>query len=148
MALITGLALFASSVLVAVLSRLAADEFRAWNPTIIRSILRTAVLRLPEAQRERFAEEWAGHLSEVPGEIGRLLVAVGFVLAAHKIARMMKAKPGIRARFLAFCIQRWFVGMLIGGHPPFINDLLHFVISSKLVHRVLWPFEDSKTAER
>ncbi|HZV86491.1 MAG TPA: hypothetical protein VFF95_03020 [Candidatus Binatus sp.] len=86
MALITGLGLIAVSILTAALSRILAEEMGAWNPSIIRGLIKLAVGRLPEGRRERFQEEWQSHVNEVPGQIGKLLVAVGFLLAAYKLA--------------------------------------------------------------
>jgi hypothetical protein len=86
MALITGLGLFVVSIFVAVLSKIAAEEFAAWSPSVIRSLIKFAVLRLPENKRERFEEEWQAHVNDVPGHIGKLLVAVGFFFAACDIA--------------------------------------------------------------
>jgi len=86
MALIAAVGFFLLSVFAAALSRLLAEEFGAWTPSIIRSLIKIAVARLPEMKRERFTEEWQSHVNDVPGRIGKLLVAVGFLKAAHKIA--------------------------------------------------------------
>jgi len=86
MALITGLGLFIVSILAAALSRTVAEEIEPWNPSIIRSLIKLAVGRLPESQRERFDEEWQSHVNEVPGKVGKFLVAAGFVIAAHNMA--------------------------------------------------------------
>lgn len=86
MALITGLGLFLVSVLTAALSRTVAQEIEAWCPSITRSLTKLAVGRLPEGQRERFDEEWQSHVSEVPGKIGKIVVALGFLFAAHNMA--------------------------------------------------------------
>jgi hypothetical protein len=86
MALITGLGLIAVSILTAALSRILAEEMGAWNPSIIRGLIKFAVGRLPDAKRERFLEEWQSHVNEVPGQIGNLFVAAGFLLAAYKLA--------------------------------------------------------------
>lgn len=85
MALITGLGLFIVSVLIAALSRTVAEEIEAWTPSIIRSLIKLAVGWLPEPDRERFDEEWQSHVSEVPGNVGKLVVGVGFLFAAHKM---------------------------------------------------------------
>ena len=86
MALITGSGLFIVSVLTAALSRTVAEEIEAWSPSIIRGLIKLAVGWLPENQRERFEEEWQSHVSEVPGKVGKLLVAAGFLIAAHNMA--------------------------------------------------------------
>jgi len=86
MALITGLGLFIVSVLIAALSRTVAEEIEAWSPSVIRGLIKLAVGRLPEGQRERFDEEWQSHVSEVPGKVGKLLVAAGLLFAAYNMA--------------------------------------------------------------
>ena len=86
MALIMGIGLFAISVLTAALSRVLAEEFAAWAPSINRALIRAAVGRLPENLRERSQEEWQSHLYEVPGNIGKILSALGFVVAARRVA--------------------------------------------------------------
>jgi hypothetical protein len=85
MALMTGFGLFIVSVLIAALSRTVAEEIEAWSPSIIRGLISLAVGRLPESQRERFCEEWHSHVNEVPGKIGKLFVAAGFLVAAYNI---------------------------------------------------------------
>ncbi len=85
MALITGLGLIAVSILTAALSRILAEEMSAWNPSIVRSLIKFAVGRLPEGRRERFQEEWQSHVNEVPGQIGKFLVALGFLFAAYDV---------------------------------------------------------------
>jgi len=73
--------------LAALLGKLCADEVRTWLPWISERMIRLAVKRLPEDQRERYSEEWHSHLDEVPGEIGRLLTACGFVFAVKRVSR-------------------------------------------------------------
>lgn len=86
MALRTEVGLFLLSVLTAALSRILAAEFSSWNPWIVRRIIRFAILRLPKAQRERYEEEWQSHVDEVPGEVGKIIVASGLVPAACRMA--------------------------------------------------------------
>lgn len=82
MALITGIGVFVVAVLTTTLARLLAEEMSAWSPSLVRCLVKLAVQRLPESKRERFEEEWQGHVNEIPGLIGKLYVAVGFVIAA------------------------------------------------------------------
>jgi hypothetical protein len=82
---------FLATLLTAVLSRQLAEDFRAWAPTIVLNLIQFAVQRLPEQQRERFQEEWLSHAVDVPGEIGKLAVALGFVVAAIKITCIQRA---------------------------------------------------------
>jgi hypothetical protein len=46
-------------------------------------LLDLAVQRLPEDQRARFAEEWASHLNDISGDIGKVVFARGCVSAAQ-----------------------------------------------------------------
>jgi len=73
-------------VIGAVFSKLLADEFKAWAPSLVATIIAAAVRHLPPAKRERFAEEWEAHVDGVPGEIGKIAVACGCLTAAWKIA--------------------------------------------------------------
>ena len=66
-----------AGVLVVILS----DELKAWLPKIQSLLLALALHCSPSSLRERFAEEWAAHLEEVPGELTRVVVAAGFVRA-------------------------------------------------------------------
>lgn len=86
MALITASGLILVGVLTALLSSALAAEFRAWSPSIIRILIKFAVGRLPENQRQRFEEEWQSHVNDVPGHLGKILVAVGFSIAAYDVA--------------------------------------------------------------
>jgi hypothetical protein len=80
-----GTILIVGSILSAALSRQLTDEFKAWTPRLIEKIVRIAVSRLPESQRDRYSEEWSGFLTEIPGEIGKILSALGLVRAVVKI---------------------------------------------------------------
>jgi hypothetical protein len=88
MALITSVSLFVYSILAAVLSRLAVSELEAWGPLVICTLIKLAVARLPEKLRERYREEWQGHVNETPGLVWKIALAAGCVLAARKMARI------------------------------------------------------------
>lgn len=92
MALISAIFLFLGGTLVTTLSRVVTDEFKAWIPWIIQRVIRRAIVHLPLVQRERFAEEWQAHVNDVPGDIGKLRVALGFLTAARKITLAAKGE--------------------------------------------------------
>ncbi len=69
-------------VVTAALSRLLADECKAWVPWFTKWLIRHATALLPEDQRERYKEEWQSHIDEIPGDICKIGTAVGFALAA------------------------------------------------------------------
>ena len=76
MGLITAISIGIGSTFAAAVSRLLADEGRAWLPHWTERLVKRAVSRLPLEQQKRFAEEWRAHLDEVPGDIGKLVSAV------------------------------------------------------------------------
>jgi hypothetical protein len=67
-----------------------------WTPWVTRRLLAVAVLSLPEGQRERYAEEWAAHLEQVPGVVGKLVVSLKFQIEAVGV-READAKARLEA---------------------------------------------------
>jgi Bacterial sugar transferase len=64
------------------------DECKAWAPWIVRWIIARAVRNSPEKMRERPAEEWSSYVGEVPGDIGKLIAALGFFQASCIFSRI------------------------------------------------------------
>ncbi|SDS58024.1 sugar transferase [Bradyrhizobium canariense] len=88
-------------VLGAVCSKLLADECKAWFPTIVAKLIGMAVKKLPIEKRERFFEEWHGHVHEIPGDLGKIVAACGFLIAAWDIA---EGPFGLRKRALDLAV--------------------------------------------
>ena len=86
-AIISGVGAIISGVVVKVV----ADDAKEWTPWFTQRLLDIAVRRLSEGQRERYAEEWAAHLAEVPGVVGKLALSLQFQIAAF-VAREADAK--------------------------------------------------------
>jgi hypothetical protein len=82
-----GVFIFVLGILATAVSRQLADEFKAWTPRLIKYFIQRAVRQLPESQRKRFTEEWQSHVDEIPGEVGKLIVAFGFLRASSEISR-------------------------------------------------------------
>src|SRR5690242_13498621 len=76
---------FLGLVAVAVLTRVLTDEFKAWTPWLVEQLIRIAVSNLDDQLRSRMSEEWRSHITETPGDLGKLIVACGFVRAAHQM---------------------------------------------------------------
>ena len=68
------------------LGRLVADELRAWLPWLQERAIQAAVRKLPTDQQDRYNEEWRSHLNDIPGEIAKTWVAIGFIRAAKEIS--------------------------------------------------------------
>lgn len=86
MELIKQIVLAALGTFAGLISSQLSDEFKAWCPWFVARIIRRAVRQLPETHRERFAEEWQAHVNEVPGQFGKFIVAIGFLLASKRIS--------------------------------------------------------------
>jgi hypothetical protein len=94
-----------------VFARLLGDEIKSWLPWIVERLLRHAIVSLPKDQRERFQEEWHSHLDEIPGEIGKLVVALGFSFAARRMSGILSgtgeyySAKRLMKRFLDLCVS-------------------------------------------
>lgn len=72
-------------ILAAAISQQLVDEFKAWTPWLTRTLLMIAARIAPTSANERYAEEWSSHLEEIPGQIGKILAAMGFIGAGFWI---------------------------------------------------------------
>jgi hypothetical protein len=86
------LVLALAALIAAVLTRLLGDKLKVWILWLTTRLLRIAIERLPEAERERFSEEWASHINEVTGEISKVAVALGYIFAAPEMAALLKSE--------------------------------------------------------
>lgn len=80
------IALSILTLLGAALSNIISDEFRAWQPRMVRALLNCAVALMPASERERWSEEWAGYCEDIPGKVGQMVAAFGLIVAAWKIS--------------------------------------------------------------
>jgi Bacterial sugar transferase len=122
MALITAIIVLLWGVIAGAFSQQLTDEFKAWIPWIVRRVIRKAVARLPQNQRERFEEEWQSHIDEVPGEIGKIYVALGCLFAARKMASILSADR--ERTVLAEVVTRAFDLALAVGFLFLVSPLL------------------------
>jgi hypothetical protein len=86
MELMIGFIVAVLGIFAAALSRQLTDEFKAWTPRIIKYLVNRAVHTLAEKERSRFEEEWLAHVNELPGEVGKIIAALGFLSAARRIS--------------------------------------------------------------
>jgi hypothetical protein len=66
-------------------AKISADEVNAWLPWAARQLVAFAVRLVPEDERSRYSEEWSSYLTEVPGDVGKILAAAGFLVAGVRI---------------------------------------------------------------
>jgi hypothetical protein len=62
-------------------------QLEAWGPRIISRLIDRATRRLPVQRRLRQREEWQSHIDETPGDIPKVLEAIGFLMTLRTIAR-------------------------------------------------------------
>jgi hypothetical protein len=79
-------------IILPVLSKLLADECKAWMPWLAKWIIRRATAPMPKDRRGRYTEEWQSHIDEIPGNIAKIFTAADFARAAKKMSRV-----GLRA---------------------------------------------------
>ncbi len=90
MELIGIIALGILRVIGAAASKIMADEFKAWLPTVINHLIGWASSSLPEDKREDYVREWRSDIDGTPGDIWKLLFALDLVRAAMKLSRFFK----------------------------------------------------------
>ena len=72
-----------------VIARLITDDIKEWLPRIKVRLIERAVRKLPEDQRERYAEEWSAFINETPGDLSKIIRAFGLGFAADSIAGLV-----------------------------------------------------------
>jgi hypothetical protein len=77
-------------ILIGVVSGIVTGELRAHVEPIARWIISKAVERLPADERDRFREEWASHLDEMPGMVRKLGHALGCYIGVTEIAGVLE----------------------------------------------------------
>jgi hypothetical protein len=87
MGLIEGAVSWVLAIVGAALSRLIADDVKAWTPKVTQSLTRHATSRVPQEQRARVEEEWQAELDHIPGHASKLIFAVGIFWGANRIRR-------------------------------------------------------------
>jgi hypothetical protein len=105
MELIIGFLLAVLGIIAAAVSRQLADEFKAWTPWVTKLLIRRAVRKLPDEQKDRYEEEWLSHVNEIPGEVGKLVAAFGLFPATRRMsARGTALKYAFDILASTFCL--------------------------------------------
>jgi hypothetical protein len=79
-------------LLMIIMTRLLGEELREWIRWLTERVILRAVSKLP-AEQQRFDEEWRSHLDDVPGDVGRLITSLGFLLAARRMKPLLAPGP-------------------------------------------------------
>lgn len=77
---------FIMMLVVAICAAIFRSEFEAWMPWLAERLRRLALRPLQGNLRDRLDEEWASHLAETPGFVGKVLTALGFNWASRQIS--------------------------------------------------------------
>lgn len=86
-----------------------ADEVKAWIPWCARHFFDLSVRLLPDSERERFSEEWRGHIESLPGTG---LASAQFILAALEI-RFLVMKEALLQWWTGYCAHFSLMGLLV-----------------------------------
>lgn len=131
------LALALGAIITAVLIRFFVDRLKMWMPWLTKRLLRIAIDRLAEAQRERFSEEWASHINEVTGEISKVAVALGCISAAQQMASSSKpAEPVLTPVLIREGGMRyWFRQILIPALITTLGAYVAYLVADHYVAR-------------
>jgi hypothetical protein len=116
MDLVAAAVLALAGIFGAAVSRVLSDEFKSWNPWIVERLIRLAERKLPEEYRVRLSEEWRSHIAEIPGDMGKLIAACGFLRASRKVRGAISMAPYARVA-VALCIVSLFpllLGLTLG----------------------------------
>jgi hypothetical protein len=89
-----------------IVGSLLAAEFYSCAPVLARRIIDRAAQRLPEGERERYAEEWLADLEAFPGNLWKLKYAVG---CFYGVAGMTTAIPKIAVTHFRKANAHYFV---------------------------------------
>jgi hypothetical protein len=85
-----------------VLVPLLLNEFMDWCPWLSERLIRRAARRLPDADRARYQEEWLAELGEVPGKLAPLTMALGIVVRAGRMGRVLQGRLVLPGRAWVF----------------------------------------------
>ncbi len=69
---------------------IALQEFHACCPWLANKLVEWAAARLPEPDQMLYEAEWKAELASVPGNVVRLLRAIGFIVAAFRMRRPLR----------------------------------------------------------
>lgn len=95
----------------AVLAAIACHEGKAWAPKIVDALINRAVRRVPQEISARMREEWTAHIAEVPGTVGKIAAAAGFLLAAKSLHEPV---PLLDRVFAIIMVARFTTRLVIG----------------------------------
>lgn len=143
MELIIGFGLAVLGIIGAAISRQLTDECKAWTPWIVKRLIRRAVHKLSEEQQGRFEEEWLAYVDEIPGEIGKVVAALGFLRASHRMSSRVTASQRAFSVIVSIALLLLFFPLLVSltisiklwdGGPVFVRVRRRNRKDGRIVH--------------
>ena len=107
----------------AVMVRLLAEDATVWLPRLNYWLVSIAVRRLPDEKRERYAEEWAAHIEEMPGNVVPFFVALQLQWASFQTAFLAR-ETDIRLRYESWQAEHTARSMLFISTWQELNEKL------------------------
>src|SRR5580692_10085519 len=99
MYLIMGVLSAIGIMIVGFLGHVIAHDFCERAPTLARWLLSIAIKWLTPNLRERYSEEWAAHLADCEGILGKLTHAFGCLWCARRLRRRELTSVTLRVAF-------------------------------------------------
>lgn len=85
-------------IIAAFVAKWIVDEAKAWTPWCARRLFDVSICLLPATERQRYSEEWCGHLESLPGTV---VASTQFIWAAMAI-RLLVLKRALMKGWLQF----------------------------------------------
>jgi hypothetical protein len=93
MDIVKGVLIAISGIVGSIAVHLISDDIHEFAPKLAARLVRSAVLSLPEYDRQRYEEEWLAHLADCSGSLMKLLQAAGCLLGSYRLARLLAQRP-------------------------------------------------------
>ena len=88
-------------------------RIQGWTPSIIKHLVNRAVRRLPEEERSRFEEEWLAHVNELPGEVAKIIAALGFLSAAPRMSLRISVAKRVLDVGVSIILLLWMAPVML-----------------------------------
>ncbi|WP_428483996.1 hypothetical protein [Rhodopila sp.] len=87
-----------ATVVVAIVSRVLADDVKEWTPKIVEWFIARAVSRTHQDWQVRLGDEWRAEAATMPGTLAKLVFAAGLMVAGDRLMDLPTAEKLPRPR--------------------------------------------------
>jgi hypothetical protein len=131
-----------SAILFTILVGLVTAEILAYAPHIARWLIKRAVRKLADTDRERYLEEWLSHAEQLPGHLTKLLHALDCELRGARRIAVLSNDPSTAGRKIVLTFARAYYFARLA--PKFLPSLVRFAYLRQFWKcRLTWAIEKS-----